>query len=141
MNWLLGLVLIGAAQGPLQPPLAPPGATEEFLRSVLEVERLMEQGDFAAANARAQALPKKQIVIDWDDSKAPADFRGEFAEARDAAIKEWGKMLPFFKVKFGRPATCGSASSLRCPFQPVRTCPRVPYTRSRMFRASLRLRR
>ncbi|MBV6491828.1 MAG: hypothetical protein CNCCGFBP_02479 [Fimbriimonadaceae bacterium] len=112
MNWLLGLVLIGAAQGPLQPPLAPPGATEEFLRSVLEVERLMEQGDFAAASARAQALPKKQIVIDWDDSKAPADFRGEFAEARDAAIKEWGKMLPFFKVKFGKPA------DVRISFEP-----------------------
>lgn len=112
MNWLLGLVLIGAAQGPLQPPLAPPGATEAFLRSVLEVERFMEQGDFDSAGARARSLPKKQIVIEWDDSKVPADFRGEFAEARDAVIKEWGKMLPFFKVKLGKPA------DVRISFEP-----------------------
>lgn len=100
------LILFAAALlgQPAQAPSLQPGSTDVFQRACIAVEEKLEAGDFKAASALFQALPKEKLSIEWDDSKVPAGLRGEFAEARDTAIASWKLLAPNIDVRLSKPA-------------------------------------
>ena len=86
------LLLTLTAVGPDLGPMMPPGVNPQFQAAAMAVEESLSAGEFDKAAKEASLLPKMQFTVQWDDSKVPADLRGEFKSQRDKAIEEWSKI-------------------------------------------------
>lgn len=84
---LASLLLL--AQAPALGPVIPAGASTTYMAAALAVEDRLHAKDFTGAEKASKLLPKKEIVIQWDDSKVPQAQRGEFAASRDKALDRW----------------------------------------------------
>jgi hypothetical protein len=110
------ILLLSAAAEPA--PVVSATANLHFHKAALTVEEKLYAGEWAAANHFAKLLPKKTILVKWDDSKVPTASRAEFAKARDDGFKVWEDSLKTeIKLTKGKP-------DLLFSFQPVlRTMP------------------
>lgn len=83
------LALLSFVAAPVMGPMLPPGLNPNFQSAVLAVEDKLAASDFEGAAKALRLLPKKEVVVLWDDSKVPAAQRAEFNLQRDKAIVEW----------------------------------------------------
>ena len=74
-------------------PSLPWGASRALQQSVMRVEEFLSKGQFAQAKTFAARLPKRNVVITWDDSLVPATLKRDFAATRDWAISKWKSMV------------------------------------------------
>jgi hypothetical protein len=82
-------------------PVKQPGTHELFYRTTMAVEEKLAAGDFQAAQRLLLALPKREVVVQWDDKNVPANSKAEFAAARDAVLNELNKNLLNVTIKVG----------------------------------------
>lgn len=92
-------LLLALAQD--QAPVVPAMTSRQFLERATAVQRALESGEFEEARSLASRLPKRDIVITYDDSAVPAARRKVFRAAFDAAVAEWAEGLPEVKVQVG----------------------------------------
>lgn len=83
------LAFLSLVAAPAMGPMLPPGMNPAFQLAVLAVEDKLSVSDFSGAGKALRLLPKRDVVVQWDDSKVPAEQRAEFAAQRDKAIKDW----------------------------------------------------
>ncbi|MGV3613715.1 MAG: hypothetical protein ACO1SV_00150 [Fimbriimonas sp.] len=81
-------------------PALPAMVGPEFQAQVLAVSRAMEKGDWTAAATLADALPKANFTMVWDDRKVDPETRAKLVQQRDFAIRAWRDALPG-KTTFG----------------------------------------
>lgn len=91
----LALSAAAAAQSSV---VVPAGVSSQLHRAVIRVEERLAVRDFAGAAKLAELLPKRNVRVLWDDSKAPPARRESFAAARDAAFE--GFRLALKDLKF-----------------------------------------
>lgn len=110
------ILLLSAAAEPA--PVVSATANTYFHQAVLTVEEKLYAGEWAAANHFAKLLPKKTLLVKWDDSQVPAASRAEFAKARDEGFRIWADSVKTeIKLTKAKP-------DLLFSFQPVlRTMP------------------
>jgi hypothetical protein len=70
----------------------PPSANVAVHEVVTQVEEALSRKDFAAARDRVELLPKREFVIQWDDSQVPSEERADFARMRDLAMQAWTRV-------------------------------------------------
>lgn len=97
---LAAFALLIAQKAELGPTL-PPGASTEFYRAALEVERHLAAGDWRAASSGLEALPKAKFRIGWNPAGLPASERPQWILQRDAAVLRWCQMQNDLSIDFG----------------------------------------
>jgi len=70
-------------------PTLPPGLNKQFTSAVLSVEKSLSASDFSTARNLVALLPKRNVVIEWDDSKVAAKDRAAFIVQRDNVCNDW----------------------------------------------------
>lgn len=83
-------------------PSLPWGASRALQQSVMRVEEFLSKGQFAQAKTFAARLPKRNVVITWDDSLVPATLKRDFAATRDWAISKWKSMVSGLDFTFAK---------------------------------------
>lgn len=83
---LAPLLLFSLVSGPVLGPTLPAGDNAQLTSAVLAVEEKLKAGDFAGAGKASELLPKLDIVVEYDDSKVPAELKDDFASERDEAL-------------------------------------------------------
>ena len=73
-------------------PVIPAGLNQQFVGTSYAIEQKLALGAFNAAAQLASLLPKPSFTVGWDDSKVPANRRGELRLQRDKAIAEWNSV-------------------------------------------------
>jgi hypothetical protein len=106
----LALLLIAEAK---PGPVLPAGASTTFQAACLAVQESLAKEDWAKAERQLAALPKRDLVVQWDDSKVPADLKELFAQARNDAFGLFGSVAegPNFKL--------GAKGDVKIGFEPV----------------------
>lgn len=104
MTALLAAVALGAGlvqtpdpKAPPEPalgPTVPAGSHSHFQQTCLDVQELLEKGDFAGADRLQKALPRLSFSLAWDDANVPERLRQGYSEARDQAIAAWMRGYP-----------------------------------------------
>lgn len=63
-----------------------PGTSEEFQSTAREIQSAAAAGDFDLAGHLAMGLPKREIVVQWDDTEVPDSLKVSYRNSLDAAI-------------------------------------------------------
>ena len=74
---------------PVSAPIFPPMSSAMFQDTVLEVEKQLQKGEFAAAAKTADLLPKNRIGLSYDEKNLPLQDRPAFRAALAGAIQSW----------------------------------------------------
>lgn len=85
---IVPIALLVLAQTATAPDL-PPGVNSGVVGAFYVVETKLQAKDFAAAENKADLLPKRNIKIGWDTSAVPQSFRNDYTLACKKAICDW----------------------------------------------------
>ncbi len=94
-------IVLPAQALPVGPSL-PWGASRTLQASVMRIEEQLSTGQFATAQKFAARLPKRKVVITWDDSSVPQSLRQDFAATRDWAFSKWKAMVSGLDFSLGK---------------------------------------
>ncbi len=99
---MLSLVVAAAvAQIGTKAPVMPMAIAPEVQANVLAIETLAYKRDFAGAKSLVRILPKRQLVVSWDDSAVPSALKATMAKTRDAAFGAWTKGVHDLRMMVG----------------------------------------
>lgn len=63
-----------------------PGTSEEFQSTAREIQAAAAGGDFDLASHLSMGLPKREIVIDWDDTEVPESLKAGYRNSFESAL-------------------------------------------------------
>lgn len=87
---LLGLIVASLcfAQDTEAPALQfLPGTSEEFQSLAREVRAATASGEYDLAARLASSLPKRELIVSWDDSEVPESLRATYRGAFESALE------------------------------------------------------
>lgn len=86
-------------------PILQAGTNRLFHEMVGNVVHATQAQDWKGAESALKALPKREIVIEWDDSAVPAALKPEFLQARQEFADEFAKQAVDWTVKYAKPGS------------------------------------
>ncbi|MCE9559005.1 MAG: DUF1573 domain-containing protein, partial [Armatimonadetes bacterium] len=96
---LHAIALLIQSSAPLGPEI-PAGTHEAFLRTCIKIERNLSAAKFSEAAKLVSRLPKRQVVISYEDTAVPAGDRKQYRDAVTRATSNWAKALAGLKFTF-----------------------------------------
>lgn len=118
---LLFIAALSLAQAPKSQAFSvdlPPGVSREFSSLVYNITELGAKGDYVGAERLLDLLPKRQIVLGWDDSKVPKDQKSVYQAGRDEAIEMIQTRVPGVKIRVEK-----RSKQLQFSFEPLLATP------------------
>ncbi len=111
---LVTIASIFLAQIPMG-PIKHPGLNPNFHELCKRVESQLELGNFEAASKAWQALPSRNVKLEWDDSGVPANRKAEFESARNQVIADLAEGLPELTIELKKPGGVKISFSPKLP--------------------------